>query len=145
MFQERQLKSSSRKNIFRFSLVGYSNAGKSSLLNSFSKPNTSYVEDKLFATLDPTVRRVEIPGTGNIAISDTVGFISHLPTLLIDSFRATLEEVVGADLLLHVVDASDVNWRDKIQQVNTVLCEIQCDQIPQVLCCLLYTSPSTRD
>ena len=126
-------KSRARGGLSRVALVGYTNAGKSTLFNALSDSNV-IAEDKLFATLDPTVRRVEIPGTGDIAVSDTVGFISHLPTLLIDSFRATLEEVVGADLLLHVVDASDVNWRDKMQQVNSVLGEIQCDQIPQVLC-----------
>ena len=104
--KNREIQSHSRKNIFRVSLVGYTNAGKSSLLNALSKPETTYVEDKLFATLDTTTRNISISKNCNILVTDTVGFIKNLPHDLVASFRSTFEEVSSSQLILIVVDAS---------------------------------------
>lgn len=114
------------------SLVGYTNAGKSSLFNLLTGAGV-YQADQLFATLDPTMRRLTLPRCGGIILSDTVGFIRHLPHDLIESFRSTLEEVSSADLLLHVVDASATERRDYIEQVDRVLEEIGAARIPQIL------------
>jgi GTP-binding protein HflX len=114
------------------SLVGYTNAGKSTLFNALTAAGV-LVEDKLFATLDPTMRRLQIPGAGEVVLADTVGFISHLPHALVNAFRATLEEVAGADLLLHVVDASHADPRGRIDQVNRVLEEIGARELPTIL------------
>ncbi len=111
------------------SLVGYTNTGKSTLFNALTEAGV-VVEDKLFATLDTTMRRLAIPGVGEVVLADTVGFISHLPHTLIEAFKATLEEVTGADLLLHVVDASDPDVHARIADVNDVLKEIGADSIP---------------
>lgn len=105
------------------SIVGYTNAGKSTLLNTLTDAGV-LAEDKLFATLDPTTRRLRLPTNQNVLLSDTVGFIRKLPHKLVDAFKATLEEVVNADLLLHVVDASHRLAREQIQAVNVVLDEI---------------------
>lgn len=113
-------------------LVGYTNAGKSALFEALTGEHV-YIADQLFATLDPTLRRLELPGSGPVILADTVGFIRHLPHDLVAAFRATLEETREADLLLHVIDISDPNWRDTIEQVNTVLTEIGADQVPQLL------------
>lgn len=112
-------------------LVGYTNAGKSTLFNHLTGADV-YVEDRLFATLDPTLRRMEIPEVGPVIIADTVGFIRHLPHDLVEAFHATLEEVCEADLLLHVVDASDENRQSNITQVNDVLESIGAQSVPQV-------------
>lgn len=110
-------------------LVGYTNAGKSTLLNRLAEANV-YVADKLFATLDPTTRRVELPG-GHLALfTDTVGFIQKLPTSLVAAFRATLEEIAEADLLLHVVDIAHPNAQAQAKAVHQTLKEIQADHIP---------------
>jgi GTP-binding protein HflX len=90
----------------------------------------AYVANKLFATLDPTLRRVEMAGVGEVILVDTVGFVRHLPHSLVDAFRATLEETLGADLLLHVVDASDLEYQEKIRAVDVVLKEIGADEVP---------------
>lgn len=111
------------------SLVGYTNAGKSTLFNRLTDSGV-FAADQLFATLDPTVRRLDLPAIGPMVLADTVGFIRHLPHKLVDSFRATLEETVQADLLLHVIDASDPRRRDNIESVETVLSEIGADDIP---------------
>ena len=112
-------------------LVGYTNAGKSTLLNHLTEAGV-YVADQLFATLDPTTRRVELPG-GHLALfTDTVGFIQKLPTALVAAFRATLEEIAEADLLLHVVDITHVNARAQAEAVQQTLEEIQADHIPVV-------------
>jgi len=111
------------------SLVGYTNAGKSTLLNTLSGANV-YIADQLFATLDPTTRRVRLPGGTVVLLTDTVGFIQKLPTGLIAAFRATLEEVVEADLLLHVIDASHPQALDQARAVYATLKEIEAGHIP---------------
>lgn len=113
-------------------LVGYTNAGKSTLLNRLAKSDV-FVANQLFATLDPTTRRVELPGGHWALFTDTVGFIQKLPTQLIAAFRATLEEIAEADLLLHVVDASHPNAREQIKAVEATLSEIDAGHIPTIL------------
>ncbi len=112
-------------------LVGYTNAGKSTLLNKLAKSDV-FVADQLFATLDPTTRRVELPGGYQALITDTVGFIQKLPTTLIESFHATLEEIVEADLLLHVVDISHPNALNQFESVQQTLEELGAHHIPVV-------------
>ena len=112
-------------------LVGYTNAGKSTLFNLLTTAKV-YVANKLFATLDPTLRRIDLPGFGAAVIVDTVGFIRDLPHELIEAFHATLEETREADLLLHVVDASDPQKNAKIEIVNKTLAEIDASHIPQL-------------
>lgn len=113
-------------------LVGYTNAGKSTLFNRLTKASV-YVADRLFATLDPTLRRLDIPERGAVILADTVGFIRHLPHDLISAFHATLEEVSQANLLLHVVDAADPRRDSNIIQVQSVLEEIGAGMVPQLL------------
>lgn len=110
------------------SLVGYTNAGKSTLFNRLTESGV-YAADQLFATLDPTVRRVELADVGAITLADTVGFIRHLPHKLVESFRATLEESAAADLLLHIIDAGAEERQEQIEQVLEVLHEIDADQV----------------
>lgn len=113
------------------SLVGYTNAGKSSLFNRLTSASV-YAADQLFATLDPTMRRIELPGKASVILGDTVGFIRQLPHDLVEAFKSTLEEVSGADLLMHVVDAASPERLEQIQQVNNVLAEINAVSIPQI-------------
>jgi GTP-binding protein HflX len=127
-----QRRSRGRNRTFSVSLVGYTNAGKSTLFNSLTKAGV-FAADQLFATLDTTSRRVYLGPAGNMVLSDTVGFIRELPHQLVEAFRATLEETIHADLLLHVVDASSPVRMDQIEQVNVVLKEIGADHIPQIL------------
>jgi len=121
-----------RSHAFSVSLVGYTNAGKSTLFNALTKAQ-AYAADQLFATLDTTSRRIYLGEAGNIVLSDTVGFIRDLPHQLIAAFRATLEETIHADLLLHVVDASSAVRGDQIQQVNGVLRDIGASDVRQIL------------
>jgi len=122
-----------RRDTFNISLVGYTNAGKSSLFNALVKAR-AYAADQLFATLDTTTRHLYLGEAGRqVSISDTVGFIRELPHGLVDAFKATLQEAVDADLLLHVVDASNPRYPEQMQEVRTVLCEIGADTVPQVL------------
>jgi len=114
------------------SLVGYTNVGKSTLFNKLTAADV-HIADQLFATLDPILRRIELPEVGCIILVDTVGFIRHLPHDLIEAFQATLEETISADLLLHVVDASDPMRHEKIAAVNNVLQQINAQKIPQLL------------
>jgi len=127
-----QRRSRKRSQVMSVSLVGYTNAGKSTLFNRLTQSGV-YVADQLFATLDTTSRKLFIPEGGQIVLSDTVGFIKHLPHALVAAFGATLEEAVQADLLLHVVDAASNNRDEQILQVNSVLEEIGAPQVPQVL------------
>lgn len=113
-------------------LVGYTNAGKSTLINAVTNAGV-YAADQLFATLDPTTRRLQLPDRREALISDTVGFIQKLPTTLIAAFQATLEEVIEADLLLHVVDASHPNAAQHIEAVEDTLAEIDASAIPRIL------------
>lgn len=113
------------------SLVGYTNAGKSTLFNRLTGASV-YQADQLFATLDPTLRRLVLPGYGHAVLADTVGFISDLPPDLVAAFRATLEETIDADLLLHVIDANDEAHDDQRAEVNRILCDIGADEIPQL-------------
>jgi len=122
----------SRSGVLRVALVGYTNAGKSTLFNRLTRSEV-YVADQLFATLDTTTRRVYLGEGATIALSDTVGFIRDLPHGLVDAFRATLEETVQADLLLHVVDSASPQRDEQIAAVNTVLAEIGAAGVPQVL------------
>ena len=126
-----QRRSRSRGNVFTASLVGYTNAGKSTLFNRLTRAGV-YATDKLFATLDTTTRRVHT-ANGGVVLSDTVGFIRELPHTLVAAFRATLEETIHAALLVHVVDASSADRDSQIAAVNAVLAEIGADEIPQVL------------
>lgn len=112
-------------------IVGYTNAGKSTLLNALSNANV-VAEDRLFATLDPTTRRIALPGGTEVLLSDTVGFIQKLPTSLVAAFRATLEETTDADLLLHVVDVTHPNAVQQAQTVEQVLRDLHADQRPTV-------------
>ncbi|KTD18794.1 GTP binding protein HflX [Legionella lansingensis] len=111
------------------SLVGYTNAGKSTLFNALTGEHI-YAADQLFATLDPTMRKIELPGSTPVILADTVGFIRDLPHQLIEAFRATLEETEEADLLLHVIDVSDPHWRDMASAVEQVLQELGVNDIP---------------
>ena len=127
-----QRRARNRHDVLSVSIVGYTNAGKSTLFNRLTRANV-YVADQLFATLDTTSRRMFTEESGEIVVSDTVGFIRHLPHSLVAAFRSTLEETIQADLLLHVVDANNANRDDQIAEVNKVLAEIGAADIPQVL------------
>ncbi|ABE49856.1 MULTISPECIES: GTPase HflX [Methylobacillus] len=121
-----------RSQVLSVSLVGYTNAGKSTLFNRLTQSGV-YAADQLFATLDTTSRKLYIPDGGPVVMSDTVGFIKHLPHALVEAFGATLEEAVQADLLLHIVDVASDSRDEQVEQVNLVLSEIGAQDVPQVL------------
>ncbi len=126
----REVQRQGRQGAFRASLVGYTNAGKSSILRALSAAPEVHVEDRLFATLDPLTREVPLGQPKQVLVTDTVGFIRKLPHDLVASFRATLEEVREADLLLHVIDASHPGWEEQRMVVNGVLAELEANDKP---------------
>jgi GTPase len=130
--RETQRKQRKRTQIPQISIVGYTNAGKSTLLNALTDADT-LVEDQLFATLDSTVRRLELPDSRAVVIADTVGFVRRLPHHLVEAFRSTLTEVNQSDLLLHVVDGTDEDPAGQIEAVEEVLSEIGASDVPQLL------------
>jgi GTP-binding protein HflX len=127
-----QRRARARAEVLSVSIVGYTNAGKSTLFNALAQARV-YSADKLFATLDTTARRLRLPGAGEVVLSDTVGFIRDLPHSLVAAFRATLEETVRADLLLHVIDAASPVRAQQVEEVNKVLAEIGAQEVPQIM------------
>jgi GTP-binding protein HflX len=127
-----QRKARRRRELITIALIGYTNAGKSTLLNRLTRTD-ALVGDRLFSTLDPTTRRLRLPGGEMILVSDTVGFIRKLPHELVEAFRSTLEEVADADLLLHIVDGSADDAGRQIDAVRAVLREIEADTIPELV------------
>ncbi len=125
-------KSRNKNDLPMIALAGYTNAGKSTLFNRLTKSNV-YTDDKLFATLDSTIRKVILPASGEAVIADTVGFIQDLPHDLIDAFKSTLEETSEANVLLHIVDASDENSNEKIDQVNDIIKQIDAQEVPSII------------
>ena len=130
--REQGRRARSRNEIPTVSLVGYTNAGKSTLFNKITDAEV-YAADQLFATLDPTLRKLEVDDVGPVILADTVGFIRHLPHDLVAAFKATLTETREADLQLHVVDVADARRKENIEQVQSVLEEIEASEIPQLL------------
>jgi GTP-binding protein HflX len=129
--REQGRRSRQRADVPTVSLVGYTNAGKSTLFNRLTA-SEAYAADQLFATLDPTLRRLEVEPGNPLILADTVGFIRHLPHDLVEAFQSTLQETREADLLLHVIDASDPEREAKIAQVDVVLQQIEADKVPQI-------------
>ncbi|MDT0501883.1 MULTISPECIES: ribosome rescue GTPase HflX [unclassified Halomonas] len=127
--RDQNRRSRARAEIPSVSLVGYTNAGKSTLFNSITESQV-YAADQLFATLDPTLRRLEIEDVGPVVMADTVGFIRHLPHKLVEAFQATLQEAAEASLLVHVIDAADPDRELNVEQVETVLDEIGALEVP---------------
>ncbi|SEL81206.1 GTP-binding protein HflX [Colwellia chukchiensis] len=123
-----------RAEIPTLSLVGYTNAGKSTLFNQITQADV-YAADQLFATLDPTLRKIKVEDVGRVILADTVGFIRHLPHDLVAAFKATLTETREAELLLHVIDIADERRSENIEQVEIVLNEIEAGEVPQLLIC----------
>jgi GTP-binding protein HflX len=136
-----QRKSRNRRSLTTVALVGYTNAGKSTLLNRLTHADV-LVEDRLFSTLDPSTRRLRLPGGEMVLLSDTVGFVRRLPHQLVESFRSTLEEVANADLLVHLVDAGTVELEPRIEAVRSVLGEIGAANVPEQL---VFTKTDTVD
>lgn len=129
--REQGRRARSRADMPTVALVGYTNAGKSTLFNALTQSDI-YAADQLFATLDPTLRRLDVPDVGTIVLADTVGFIRHLPHKLVEAFRATLEEAAQADFLLHVIDCADPERSSNIEQVESVLKEIGAADLPRL-------------
>jgi GTP-binding protein HflX len=130
--RQTQRKARARSRLPTITIVGYTNAGKSTLLNRLTDAGV-LVQDRLFATVDPTTRRLELPGGERVLLTDTVGFVKKLPHQLVQAFRSTLDEVAEADLLLHVVDASAPDPRAHMDAVRTVLREIGADDVPELI------------
>ena len=131
--KSREVQRSGRRDAFRASLVGYTNAGKSSILRAIGNAPEVFVEDRLFATLDPLTREIDLGENSNVLVTDTVGFIRKLPHNLVASFRATLEEINEADLLLHVLDVGHPHAQQQFDSVHKVLEEIGAKGKPELL------------
>jgi GTP-binding protein HflX len=130
--REQRRKERLRHQVPTISIVGYTNAGKSTLLNALTASDV-LAESRMFATLDPTTRRLRLPREREVIINDTVGFIRDLPPDLIAAFRSTLEEIDGSRLLIHLVDASSPRWQQQISSVDRILSELHVEQIPRLL------------
>ena len=130
--REQRRKERLRHQVPTISIVGYTNAGKSTLLNALTASEV-LAESRMFATLDPTTRRLRLPREREVIINDTVGFIRDLPPDLLEAFRSTLEEISGSRLLIHVVDAANPRWQQQIGSVDRILTQLQFDQIPRLL------------
>ncbi|OQX86874.1 GTPase HflX [candidate division KSB1 bacterium 4484_87] len=130
--RQREIRRSRRKDLFNVALLGYTNVGKSTLMNALTQSDI-FVEDRLFATLDSTVRQMPHSGQENILLIDTVGFVRKLPHHLVASFKSTLEETRDADLLIHVVDASHPYFRDQMKVIRNVMRDLKLDDIPSLL------------
>jgi GTP-binding protein HflX len=130
--REQRRKERLRHEVPIISIVGYTNAGKSTLLNALTASSV-HAEARMFATLDPTTRRLRLPREREVIINDTVGFIRDLPADLLAAFRATLEEIAGSSLLIHLVDASNARWQQQIASVDRILEELQFNQIPRLV------------
>lgn len=130
--REQRRKERLRRQVPTISIVGYTNAGKSTLLNALTASHV-LAESRMFATLDPTTRRLRLPREREVIINDTVGFIRDLPPDLLSAFRSTLEEISGSRLLIHVVDASNSRWRQQVSSVDRILAELEFNQIPRLL------------
>ena len=139
--RDTQRKSRRRRELTTVALVGYTNAGKSTMLNRLTE-SSALVEDRLFSTLDPTTRKLRLPGGETVLLSDTVGFVRRLPHQLVESFQSTLDEVADADCLVHLVDASDVDPDGRIGAVRAVLREIDAGDIPELI---VFTKRDTAD
>ncbi|MGI2136681.1 ribosome rescue GTPase HflX [Shewanella baltica] len=131
--REQSRRARKRSDLSTVSLVGYTNAGKSTLFNALTSSDV-YAADQLFATLDPTLRKLDLPD-GAVILADTVGFIRHLPHDLVAAFKATLQETRQAELLLHIVDCADENMADNFDQVQSVLKDIEADEVMQLVVC----------
>lgn len=129
--REQNRRARKRSDIHSVAIVGYTNAGKSTLFNALTVSDV-YAADQLFATLDPTLRRFNVENVGDVVLADTVGFIRHLPHKLVEAFQATLQEAAEADLLLHVIDSAAAERDDNVAQVEKVLKEIEADRVPQL-------------
>ncbi|MDQ6928223.1 MAG: GTPase HflX, partial [Actinomycetota bacterium] len=127
-----QRKARARSRLRTVALVGYTNTGKSTLLNALTRADV-VVEDRLFATVDPTTRRLELPGGERVLLTDTVGFVRKLPHQLVEAFRSTLDEVAEADLLIHVVDGAAADPESQMQAVRAVLGEIGANEVPELV------------
>lgn len=129
--KQREIRKQSRRDFFKASLVGYTNAGKSTLMNCLTNANV-FAENKLFATLDPTTRLLELDKNVGILITDTVGFIRKLPVKLIASFRSTLQEIAYSDFILHVIDVANPNFNEQIEIVHQTLLDLKCDLTKEI-------------
>jgi len=130
--REQRRKERLRHQVPTISIVGYTNAGKSTLLNALTASDV-LAESRMFATLDPTTRRLRLPREREVIINDTVGFIRDLPPDLLAAFRSTLEEIDGSRLLIHLVDAANPRWEQQIASVNRILLELHLEQIPRLV------------
>jgi GTP-binding protein HflX len=130
--REQRRKERIRQQVPTISIVGYTNAGKSTLLNALTSSHV-LAEARMFATLDPTTRRLRLPREQEVIINDTVGFIRDLPPDLLSAFRSTLEEIGGSRLLLHVVDAANPRWQQQVTSVDRILTDLEFEKIPRLL------------